>query len=163
MDQIWSPWRMSYIRNHEHSQECVFCSALEVEDGPNNLVIARGRNTFVILNRYPYTSGHLMVVPNPHIALPEQMDTYTRSELMDMLILTEQVLQQEYRPEGFNIGANIGAAAGAGIAAHLHFHVVPRWAGDSNFMSTLANTRVLPEKLEDTFWRLKKAWPAKND
>jgi ATP adenylyltransferase len=158
MKQIWSPWRMDYIMHHEHNQDCVFCKALQQSDGPENLILSRGKNAFVILNRYPYTSGHLMVVPFCHIALPELMDAATRIEVMDLLILSQQVLREVYHPEGFNLGANIGAAAGAGIAAHLHFHMVPRWAGDSNFMSTLANTRILPEKLEDTYRRLLEAW-----
>lgn len=159
MEQIWSPWRMDYIMQHERNPECVLCQALRQPDGPENLILARQQYAFVILNRFPYTSGHLMVVPKSHIALPEEMDAPTRAEVMDLLIIAQQVLRTVYRPEGFNLGANIGAAAGAGIAAHLHFHVVPRWSGDSNFMSTLANTRVLPESLVDTFKRLRAAWP----
>lgn len=162
MDQIWSPWRMNYIMNHEKKASCVFCAVVDLSDGFDNLIVARGKTAFVILNRFPYTSGHLMVVPYAHIAELEQLDSDTRAEIMDLIVKASQVLKVIYRPEGFNIGANIGAAAGAGVAAHLHFHIVPRWAGDSNFMSTLANTRVLPESLEDTYNRVTQAWNEQN-
>jgi ATP adenylyltransferase len=159
MEQIWSPWRMNYIMHHEPSKDCVFCvAAAQQADGPDNLVLHRGSTSFVILNRFPYTSGHLMIVPYAHLADPEALDLDTRHEIMDLIIHAKAVLQTVYHPEGFNIGANIGGAAGAGIADHIHFHIVPRWAGDSNFMSTVANTRVLPENLKDTLERLKQAW-----
>lgn len=158
MEQIWSPWRMRYMQNNETGPECIFCEALKQEDGPENLVVMRGEHVFVILNRYPYTSGHLMVVPHVHRASLTDLDSATRLELMQWIAVAEQVLGQVYKPDGFNIGANLGAAAGAGVAGHLHFHVVPRWVGDTNFMTTLGEARVIPESLEDTYQRVKKVW-----
>lgn len=150
---------MKYMMNDEPNLECIFCKAHQQDDGPDNLIVARGRFVFAILNRYPYTSGHLMVVPFSHQPSLEQLASEARSELVEMITTAEMVLDEVYRPDGFNIGANIGPAAGAGIAGHVHFHVVPRWAGDTNFMSTLAETRVLPEALDQTFLRIKAAWP----
>jgi len=144
--------------NHERNTECVFCAAVRSSEDQENLLLHRGQHSFVILNRYPYTSGHLMVVPYDHQPLLQALDRQTRSELMDFIARAESVLDAAYHPEGYNIGANIGVAAGAGIASHLHFHVVPRWSGDTNFMSTLGNTRVLPEELGDTYRRLLEAW-----
>jgi ATP adenylyltransferase len=155
---LWSPWRMKYIEHHERKAGCVFCTALEQEDGPGNLIIFRGLHSFVILNRFPYTTGHLMVVPDIHQPSLRTLEAAVRSEMMELVNHTTLVLDQAYQPDGFNIGINIGAAAGAGVADHVHMHVVPRWVGDSNFMSTLGKTRVLPELLEDTFRRLVAAW-----
>ena len=155
---LWSPWRMKYIENHEKKAGCVFCAAFEQEDGPGNLIVFRGQNAFVILNRFPYTTGHLMVVPNIHQASLEPLETAVRAEMMELVNHTTQVLEKAYQPDGFNIGINIGAAAGAGVADHVHIHVVPRWVGDSNFMSTLGKTRVLPELLEDTYQRMVSSW-----
>jgi ATP adenylyltransferase len=159
MKQVWSPWRMKYIMNHEPNPECIFCKAHQQIDGPDNLIVARGQFVFAILNRYPYTSGHLMIVPFSHQSSLEQLTCEIRSEIVEMITRAEVVLGEVYRPDGFNIGANIGSAAGAGVAGHVHFHIVPRWAGDTNFMSTLAETRVLPEALDQTFLRIKEAWP----
>ena len=158
MDYIWSPWRMDYIMHHEHLANCIFCAALVQEDGFQNLILQRGKLAYVILNRFPYTSGHLMVVSKVHEASFEAVDQDTRSEVMELLNMSVQVLRDVYTPEGFNIGANIGVAAGAGIADHMHFHVVPRWLGDTNFMSTTAATRVLPEDLSETYQRLRASW-----
>lgn len=160
MDHLWSPWRMKYIQGNEKSSQCVFCAAPQQEDGHENLIIARGERAFVILNRFPYTSGHLMVVPYAHQPSLPQLDEATRSEMMELLNRGLLALQTVYKPEGFNLGANIGSVAGAGIAEHFHFHIVPRWAGDTNFMSTLAGTRVLPEALEDSFRRIREGWAA---
>lgn len=139
--------------------ECVFCREAKRPDGPENLIVARGKNAFVILNKYPYTSGHLMVVPFGHCDTLEVLQAETRSEMMELTSQSMVVLRQVYRPQGFNVGLNIGEVAGAGIADHVHIHVVPRWGGDTNFMSTLGNTRVLPETLEDAFRRILSAWP----
>lgn len=158
MEYIWSPWRMDYIMSSEHPNTCIFCDFPKTEDDDNNLIVARSRLAYVILNRYPYTSGHLMVVPYAHAATMEELDTTTRSEIMELITHSTRVLKVVYHPEGFNIGSNIGASAGAGIAGHIHFHLVPRWAGDTNFMSTLAMARVLPEDLRDTLTRLKNRW-----
>ena len=158
MNHLWSPWRMTYVENHNSNDECIFCIALTQSDGPENLIVAREKQTYIILNRYPYTSGHLMVVPFAHQPNFERLDSETRAEMMEMTTRCMQVLRDIYHPQAFNMGANIGEAAGAGIADHVHIHIVPRWAGDTNFMSTLATTRVLPESLEETYNRVKKAW-----
>ncbi|HHY89195.1 MAG TPA: HIT domain-containing protein [Chloroflexi bacterium] len=158
MNYLWSPWRMKYILKHEPRSGCIFCKALECEDGPENLIVHRGERAFIILNRYPYTSGHAMVVPYAHQPSYEQLDPETRAEMMELVTRITGVLRALYQPEGFNMGANIGAAAGAGVAGHVHFHIVPRWAGDTNFMTSLSNTRVLPEGLEETYRRIAAAW-----
>jgi ATP adenylyltransferase len=158
MEYIWSPWRMDYIMSSERPNTCIFCDAPKMEDGDKNLIVARGSQAYVILNRYPYTSGHLLVVPYAHVATMEELDAPSRSEIMELITHSTRVLKAVYHPEGYNIGSNIGASAGAGIAGHIHFHLVPRWAGDTNFMSTLAMARVLPEDLRDTLTRLKNRW-----
>jgi ATP adenylyltransferase len=151
---------MTYIQESKNENECVFCTAAAQEDGPENLIVARGQRVFVILNRYPYTSGHLMAVPYEHQPNLEALQPETRAEMMELITRSLLVLQAVYRPEGFNIGVNIGQVAGAGITDHVHMHAVPRWGGDTNFMSSLSETRVLPESLEDTYRRVKEAWEA---
>lgn len=158
MDYLWSPWRMDYIESDKEGEGCVFCEALRREDAYENLIVFRGKRSFVILNRFPYTSGHLMVVPFDHVRSPEALDAETRAEMMELITRGMQVLREEYSPQGFNVGVNIGAAAGAGILEHVHMHLVPRWTGDSNFMSSLAHTRVLPEALHVTYQRVREAW-----
>jgi ATP adenylyltransferase len=158
MNYIWSPWRMIYIQSHRQETECVFCDELDHADSPENLIFHRDKHSYVILNRYPYTSGHLMVVPYTHQPALCNLDAETRAEMMELVNQAILVLQTVYNPQGFNVGINIGEAAGAGIAEHIHIHVVPRWGGDTNFMSSLAQTRVLPESLEETYWRVKKTW-----
>jgi ATP adenylyltransferase len=155
LKHIWSPWRMNYIKDPHKDDACVFCQVLEEPDSPQTLVVWRGKRAFLILNRFPYTSGHLMVVPYQHRPYLEDLDQETRSELMEMAAQATQALKEIYHPEGFNVGMNIGEAAGAGITKHIHLHIVPRWHGDTNFMSTLGQTRVLPETLEDTYQRVK--------
>jgi len=158
MNHLWSPWRMTYIEKHKNEEACVFCSALELPDGPENLIIDRGQRAYIILNRYPYTSGHLMVVPYQHLPSLEGLDPETLTEIMELAVQSTRVLGRVYNPHGFNIGINLGEAAGAGILDHVHLHVVPRWVGDTNFMSSLGQTRVLPETLEDTYQRVKGEW-----
>jgi len=135
----------------------VFCNAAATPDGMDNLIVKRGVQVFVILNRYPYTSGHVMVVPYAHQPTLEDLGASVRAELMELTTLSIRAIQQVYQPQGFNVGINIGASAGAGIVEHIHLHIVPRWNGDSNFMSSVAMTRVIPEALEDTFRRIKTA------
>jgi len=158
MKLLWSPWRVKYFQVVQKG--CVFCRVQREQADLDNLIVARGQNAFVMLNRFPYTSGHLMVAASAHQPSLEFLDAPTRAEMMELATQAVQVLRQVYRPDGFNVGFNIGEAAGAGIAGHLHLHVVPRWNGDTNFMSTLAETRVLPEALEETCRRLRAAWPA---
>ncbi|HSG25808.1 MAG TPA: HIT domain-containing protein [Anaerolineales bacterium] len=157
MKHLWSPWRMRYITEFKKNG-CVFCGALELEDGPENLIVSRGQKTFVILNAFPYTSGHLMVLPYQHVPDLSDLDAETRAEMMEMVTKSSQVLRTLYTPEGFNIGINMGEAAGAGIEEHIHIHIVPRWMGDTNFMTAVGQTRVLPEALDETYRRVKDAW-----
>lgn len=158
MKRLWSPWRMKYIAEEKNKEECVFCVEPRQPDGVKNLIVYRGEQAYVILNRYPYTSGHLMVVPFDHLSSLEQLRPQVRAEMMELVADCLQVLRVAYQPEGFNVGVNIGEAAGAGILDHVHLHVVPRWTGDTNFMSALGETRVLPESLEESYQRLKTAW-----
>jgi ATP adenylyltransferase len=149
---------MSYIQSHKHDDACAFCQELTQPDGPHNLIVFRGKDAFLILNRYPYTSGHLMVVPFDHEPSLEGLEAAARAEMMEIATRSMQVLEDIYHPQGFNLGINIGAAAGAGITGHVHMHIVPRWGGDTNFMSTVGSTRVLPESLEVTYERVSSRW-----
>jgi ATP adenylyltransferase len=149
---------MKYIQSHKKVDRCIFCFALSQSDGLDNLILYRGKRAFIILNRYPYTSGHLMLAPFDHQPNLEVLNVEVLSELMGLAQQSIQVIKNVYQPQGFNLGINIGDAAGAGVTDHVHMHIVPRWSGDTNFMSTLATTRVLPESLEDTYRRLKEAW-----
>lgn len=158
MDHMWSPWRMDYIMNQGSSAGCVFCNAAKQTADAQNLVVARGKTAFVILNRYPYTSGHVMAVPYCHAPSIEDLPADVRAEVMELANQMVKVLRAIYHPQGFNLGINMGEAAGAGIADHVHFHVVPRWFGDTNFMSAVGNTRVLPESLEDSYQRICQEW-----
>jgi ATP adenylyltransferase len=159
MDHLWTPWRFHYISSCGEVASCVFCDLLQEQPDKRNLVLARHTHNYVVLNRFPYTSGHLLVVAYRHIPkLTEALDT----ELQEMIRLARQcesVLQEVYRCDGFNIGFNIGRSAGAGVAGHLHLHVVPRWQGDANFVSVVGQTRVIPEDLETTYDKLTPHFP----
>ncbi len=157
MNQLWSPWRMEYIGNNK-VEGCVFCMVQEQQDSAENLIVFRGKYAFVILNRYPYTSGHLMVIPYVHKPNLEELDSESRTEMIELTSRCTTVLRTVYKPQGYNIGVNIGEAAGAGVKEHVHIHIVPRWVGDTNFMSSVGQTRVLPETLEDTYRRVKEAF-----
>ena len=159
MDHLWSPWRMKYIHRQKTPKGCVFCDAFQQEDGEDNLIVARGDRAFVILNRYPYTSGHIMIVPFDHVDTFERMGEETCTEVMRLIRQGISALDRVYKPDGYNMGANLGASAGAGIKNHIHFHLVPRWGGDTNYMTSIGGTRVLPEDLSETLKRLKDAWP----
>jgi len=158
MKLLWSPWRMKYIQRPKHTAGCFLCEAAKDLPTAENLVIAKGETAFVLLNRYPYNNGHLMVAPFAHIATHEDLTQVCRLEIMDLLAHATAALRSVYAPEGYNIGANLGAASGAGVADHLHFHIVPRWVGDSSFMSTVGEVRVRPEELEATWRRLREVW-----
>jgi ATP adenylyltransferase len=149
---------MEYIMNTQPHENCIFCMALRQPDGLENLVVYRAKRSFVILNRFPYNTGHLMVVPNDHQPSIEELDPETRFEIVELANQSLTVLRKIYHPQGFNMGLNIGTAAGAGIAEHVHFHVLPRWSGDTNFMPILAETRIIPEDLAATFQKVRQAW-----
>jgi ATP adenylyltransferase len=158
MENLWSPWRMKYIMAGENIGKCIFCAASELQDGFDNLIVHRGKTAYTILNRYPYTSGHVMIVPLAHVASIEELSVETRHEIIELINESLGILRKVYQPEGFNVGINMGSAAGAGISDHAHVHIVPRWAGDTNFMSTTGDTRVIPEDLEVTYKRISDAW-----
>ncbi|MBN2257827.1 MAG: HIT domain-containing protein, partial [Anaerolineaceae bacterium] len=155
---LWSPWRMKYVQGEVAPVDCVFCHELSQTNEAESLIIKRGEKAFVLLNRYPYTTGHMMVVPYAHIHSLELLDPETRVELFELASHALEVLNKVYKPDGYNLGANIGSAAGAGVAGHVHLHIVARWVGDTNYMATIGETRVLPEELSTTFQRLIAAW-----
>ncbi len=157
MDHLWTPWRMTYIRSDKKAEGCVFCN-LAADVNNDTQVLTRSKFVFVTLNLYPYNNGHLMVVPYEHIQTPEALEADALTDLMLTVNRCIAVLRKAYNPAAFNIGANIGAAAGAGIAEHYHFHIVPRWSGDANFMSVIGNTRVIPDTLDNTYRELKQIW-----
>ena len=156
MKYLWSPWRMKYFSKKEKG--CILCNVQAQPDSPDNLIVFRGMRAFVILNRYPYTSGHVMVVSVDHRSSLEDLDAEVRAEMMELATVCMRIIRKVYQPEGFNMGSNIGGPAGAGVAEHVHIHIVPRWTGDTSFMTTLGNARVLPEELEETYHRLQEAW-----
>jgi ATP adenylyltransferase len=157
MKRLWAPWRIKFVQA-KAAAGCVFCNVQKEKDDPGNLVIYRAKHNFIILNRFPYTTGHLLVVANGHLNSLEDLEAESRAEMMELATHAMSVLRRVYQPDAFNVGANIGAAAGAGVDGHVHIHVVPRWKGDANFMLTLAETKVMPESLTDTYNRLLPAW-----
>jgi ATP adenylyltransferase len=159
MDYLWTPWRSTYMEAKKEPGRCIFCEAAgDPAADESNLVVFRAQHCFVILNRFPYTSGHLMIVPYEHVPKLSGMSRNAAIELMDVARRTEEILESSYRPDGLNIGMNVGAAAGAGIAEHTHLHMLPRWSGDANFMTTVAHVRIIPEALEDTYRKLSRAF-----
>ena len=155
MSHLWTPWRMAYLQGDEPlSEGCLFCVKPRSEDAEVRIV-HRGRLCYVVLNRFPYNNGHLMVVPYAHMPTLEDLDAATLAELMALTRLSLRVLREAYNPQGFNVGMNIGEVAGAGVAEHIHLHVVPRWGGDTNYMTTVGETRVIPEWLDQTYERLR--------
>lgn len=158
MDSLFAPWRYSYLVQEKALEGCVFCAALRSTPGGVDLVVYRGRHNFVILNLFPYNNGHLMIVPNAHLASPAASTPDQRAEMAELAVAGEEVLREAYRPDGFNLGMNLGRAAGAGIEQHFHLHVVPRWAGDTNFMAVTAGTRVIPEDLRLARERLREGF-----
>ena len=155
---IWAPWRIDFIRS-EKEGVCFLCIDRESDaEDESNLILHRGKANFVILNRYPYNSGHLMISPYRHIADIADMTLTERHEMMDRTVEVKKLLSTVLKPDGFNVGFNLGSAAGAGVADHIHMHIVPRWNGDTNFMPVLADTHVVPETLQKTLELLKKGW-----
>ncbi|HEX8071150.1 MAG TPA: HIT domain-containing protein [Pyrinomonadaceae bacterium] len=162
MDRLWTPWRYQYIKGAGAAEGagdaavCVFCALRDDPDNDaRNYVVHRARANFVVLNLYPYTNGHLLVIPYEHAADLDAVAKETTDEMMDLAKRATTILRAAYRPHGFNLGMNLGQAAGAGVAAHLHLHVLPRWTGDASFMTTAGETRVLPEDLQTTYDRLR--------
>ena len=158
MDYLWTPWRYQYITKTGEPVECVFCAAARATDDKAWLVVHRAQRNFVIVNRFPYTSGHIMVVPYEHVAALDEAADETLVELIRLGRECERHLRAIYRPEGLNLGMNLGRSAGAGIAGHIHLHVLPRWNGDTNFMTVVGETRVVPEDLEVTWEKLRAAF-----
>ena len=154
MERLWSPWRMAYVTGTRSDPGCIFCQALDIPSQAS-LVVYRGDRAFVILNLYPYNNGHLMVVPRRHIAALAEAEREELHELMELTRRAEIALTEAYTPHGLNVGLNLGRAAGAGVADHLHIHLVPRWNGDTNFMTVVSDVRVLPESLEESAARLR--------
>jgi ATP adenylyltransferase len=154
MDRLFSPWRHSYVTRNTDADLCVFCDALQSDDG-RALIVGEGSTCFVILNLYPYNSGHLMVVPRRHVGTLAALDAAELTELAELTRRSEIALTEAYQPQGLNVGMNLGRPAGAGVLDHLHVHLVPRWTGDTNFMSVVGDVRVLPEELSQTAVRLR--------
>jgi ATP adenylyltransferase len=159
MKRIWAPWRMKFVESVP--KDCVFCGIHARLNDQDDLVVWRGATALVVLNRFPYTSGHLLVVASQHKPSFEDLNPDCRSEMMELATQAMTILRRLYKPDGFNLGANIGEAAGAGIPGHIHLHVVPRWMGDANFMLSLADTKVMPEALEASYARIRAAWIGK--
>lgn len=154
MDHLWSPWRYRYVSSGPSGDGCLFCRVIADSDDQNNFVLLRAERSFVMLNRYPYTSGHLMIAPYAHVSTIAGADEAALAEMMSLARRAESALRQVYKPDGLNLGMNIGRSAGAGIAEHIHLHILPRWHGDVNFMTAIAETRVVPEDLETTYAKL---------
>ena len=153
MDYLWSPWRYKFISEGAPKGECVFCRLPgSLADSEKNLVVHRGEYNYIVLNLYPYTAGHMLIVPFAHASELNAVPNETTDEMMRLCRRAERALHEIYHPDGINLGMNLGSAAGAGIAGHIHMHVLPRWLGDANFMSVIGETRMLPEELPVT-WR----------
>ena len=157
--QLWAPWRLEYIKRADEQPGCVFCDAAAGDD-EERLVLRRGTDAFALLNKFPYSSGHLMVAPYRHVGELSGLGDSEALEIHSLATAGLAALRSVYGPEGFNLGWNLGRVAGAGVVDHVHLHVVPRWAGDTNFMPVLADVKVLPEHLQETRARLVEAWPA---
>jgi ATP adenylyltransferase len=160
MDYLWTPWRYQYmaqVSSGGKQPECIFCDAVARNNDAEAFIVHRGVKSFVILNRFPYTSGHVMIVPYAHVAELGLCDAQTLGEIMQLSQRVEAAFTKDYKPDGMNLGMNLGRAAGAGVLGHLHLHMLPRWIGDSNFMTVTGETRVHPEDLKTTYERLAKA------
>jgi ATP adenylyltransferase len=156
MDYLWSPWRFRYVSQANNTGACVFCEKATADSSRDreNLLLYRARFNFILLNPYPYTTGHSMVIPYAHIAGLEEVEPATLVEMMELARRLQAALRDCYHPEGYNLGINLGKCAGAGVADHLHLHLLPRWTGDSSFMTTIGETRILPQDLLTTYDKL---------
>lgn len=161
MDKLWSPWRSKYMDTfkpgNEKNDGCLFCSMAKAANDKENYIIHRGGKCFIVMNLYPYNSGHLMIVPYMHTSSMSEFDDETNLDVMKSLNLSREILQSALHPHGFNLGANFGRVSGAGIDDHIHFHIVPRWNGDTNFMPVFNDVKVISEAMDDTYNKLKKA------
>lgn len=155
MKQIWAPWRIEYILS-DKEEGCFICRAAQEGESPQNLMLHKGKSCLVIMNRYPYNPGHLMVAPVRHIGSLEEMNRDESCEMMELAKVCVEILKEEMNPDGFNLGINLGRVAGAGLETHVHLHIVPRWNGDTNFMPVLADVKVIPEHLASTYEKLRK-------
>ncbi len=158
MDHLWTPWRYQFVQDPQPLSACIFCDKPTEHRDEQNFILHRATHNFVILNLYPYTSGHLMIVPYSHVATLDEAGPAVRAEMIELAARAEKLLRAAYRPEGLNMGLNLGKCAGAGIAGHLHLHVLPRWTGDANFMSVIGETRVIPEDIPTTYSKLRSGW-----
>ncbi len=157
MDYLWTPWRYAYVASINKISGCIFCDLVQSGDDGKARIVYRGQHCFVILNTFPYTAGHVMIVPYAHLDELHKLPSEGARELMELAQRMERVLRQLYVPDGINLGMNIGKAAGAGVAGHIHMHALPRWLADANFMSVVGETRILPESLETTYERIQAA------
>ena len=149
MEQLWAPWRMEYVGKDVVPEECIFCIKDIREEDRQRLVLYRGSQCFVMMNKYPYCNGHLMIVPFRHTPEIGDLSSEERLELFDLLVRAKEMLNTHLRPQGYNIGLNLGKVGGAGVTEHIHLHIVPRWLGDTNFMPVFSDVRVIPQHLED--------------
>jgi ATP adenylyltransferase len=156
MDYLWSPWRFRYISEPDKSGRCVFCKLIAEDPGRDreNLILHRGKSNLIVLNLYPYTAAHSLIVPFAHLAQLPQLGAETLAEMMALAQRLNAAIETTYHPDGYNLGMNLGAVAGAGVADHLHLHFLPRWSGSANFMTVIGETRVLPEELSTTYDKL---------
>lgn len=161
-ERLWAPWRLEYIRSADKQQGCIFCLKPAESQDEQNLILYRGKKAFILLNRFPYTTGHLMVALYRHTDDLGEFEVEEQVELLQLTHLSLRLLEKVYQPQGYNVGVNLGRAAGAGIVGHFHLHVVPRWVGDTNFMPVLGEVRVIPENLEDTYRKLRAALEEEN-
>jgi ATP adenylyltransferase len=157
MDYLWTPWRYAYVTTSDRATECIFCGKQQAADR-DAFIIHRGQSCYIVLNIFPYTSGHVMIVPYAHIDQLQKLPPEGAMEMMALLQKLERTLRDTYHPDGINLGMNLGKAAGAGVAQHIHMHVLPRWVADASFITTIGETRVLPESLEQTWERLRVAF-----
>lgn len=158
--RIWAPWRLAYVKDasKDNEEQCIFCAKPQADDDEANLIVHRGEHAFVILNLFPYTNGHLMVAPYDHVGRLQELPPGTLAEMMALAQRAMDRLESVYDPHGYNVGFNQGRVAGAGVEHHIHMHVVPRWGGDTNFMPVIADTKVMPQTLEQSFEALKGAF-----
>ncbi len=159
MERLWRPWRINYVRNIEslRDEQCIFCSRPAQDDDAQSLILYRGDTTYIIMNLYPYNTGHVMVTPYRHVGELEMLEEGELKELMDLTSLAIRAIKKDMSPQGFNLGINLGKAAGAGFDEHVHMHIVPRWQGDTNFMPVVGDSKVMPETIADTYERLRKS------